>query len=47
MLVVMDKHATPEQIEQVLAAVKRMQLTPHPLPGATRTAIDQAADRNR
>src|SRR5205823_1816420 len=33
------KHATPEQIEQVLAAVKRMQLTPHPMPGATRTAI--------
>src|SRR5271165_1251714 len=39
MLVVMDKHATPEQIEQVVAAIKRMQLTPHPLPGATRTAI--------
>src|SRR3954469_15043345 len=39
MLVVMDKHATPEQVEQVIAAVRRMQLTPHPLPGATRTAI--------
>src|SRR2546429_2690845 len=39
MLVVMDKHATPEQIDQVVAAVKRMQLTPHPMPGATRTAI--------
>src|SRR5712691_6239558 len=39
MLVVMDKHATPEQIEQVVAAVKRLQLTPHPMPGATRTAI--------
>src|SRR5919206_2366670 len=39
MLVVMHSHAAPEQIEQVIAAVKRMNLTPHPLPGATRTAI--------
>jgi 3-deoxy-7-phosphoheptulonate synthase len=39
MLVVMKSHATTEQIEQVLAAVRRMNLTPHPLPGATRTAI--------
>src|SRR5262245_53031615 len=39
MLVVMHSHATPEQIEQVLAAVRRMNLTPHPLPGASRTAI--------
>jgi 3-deoxy-7-phosphoheptulonate synthase len=39
MLVVMHSHATPEQIEQVLQAVRRMNLTPHPMPGATRTAI--------
>jgi 3-deoxy-7-phosphoheptulonate synthase len=39
MLVVMHSHATPQQVEQVLAAIKRMNLTPHPLPGATRTAI--------
>src|ERR671937_442704 len=39
MLVVMQSHATPEQIEQVVAAVRRMNLTPHPMPGATRTAI--------
>jgi 3-deoxy-7-phosphoheptulonate synthase len=39
MLVVMHSHATPEQIEQVLAAIRRRNLTPHPLPGATRTAI--------
>src|SRR5262249_57004056 len=39
MLVVMTSHATPEQIEQVLAAVRRMNLTAHPMPGATRTAI--------
>ncbi len=39
MLVVMHSHATPPQIEQVLAAIRRMNLTPHPLPGAQRTAI--------
>src|SRR5262252_2739785 len=39
MLVVMQSHATPEQIDQVLEAIKRMDLTPHPMPGATRTAI--------
>jgi 3-deoxy-7-phosphoheptulonate synthase len=39
MLVVMHSHATPQQIEQVLAAIRRMNLTPHPLPGALRTAI--------
>lgn len=39
MLVVMHHHATPQQIEQVLAAIRRMNLTPHPLPGALRTAI--------
>src|SRR5687767_6445853 len=39
MLVVMNSHATPEQIDQVVAAVRRMNLTAHPMPGATRTAI--------
>src|SRR5579872_2351483 len=39
MLVVMNSHATSEQVEQVLAAIRRMDLTPHPMPGATRTAI--------
>jgi 3-deoxy-7-phosphoheptulonate synthase len=39
MLVVMHSHATPQQIDQVLAAIRRMNLTPHPMPGATRTAI--------
>src|SRR6516165_4843157 len=39
MLVVMDSHATPQEVEQVLQAIRDMQLTPHPLPGATRTAI--------
>ncbi len=39
MLVVMHSHATPEQIDQVLQAIREMKLTPHPMPGATRTAI--------
>jgi 3-deoxy-7-phosphoheptulonate synthase len=39
MLVVMNSHATPEQIQKVLDTVREMNLTPHPLPGATRTAI--------
>src|SRR5438094_5462838 len=39
MLVVMHSHATAPQIEQVLEAIRRMSLTPHPMPGATRTAI--------
>jgi 3-deoxy-7-phosphoheptulonate synthase len=39
MLVVMHNHATPQQVEQVLAVIRGMNLTPHPLPGATRTAI--------
>jgi 3-deoxy-7-phosphoheptulonate synthase len=39
MLVVMHSHATLEQIERVLGVIRQMSLTPHPLPGATRTAI--------
>src|SRR6266568_8974896 len=39
MLVVMNRQATAEQIDAVLAAIRRMNLTPHPLPGALRTAI--------
>src|SRR3984957_17143544 len=39
MLVVMHSHATPRQVEQVLAVIRGMNLTPHPMPGATRTAI--------
>jgi 3-deoxy-7-phosphoheptulonate synthase len=35
----MHSHASPEQVEQVLAAIRNMKLTPHPMPGATRTAI--------
>src|SRR2546428_2715554 len=39
MLVVMHSHATADQVEQVLRAIRDMKLTPHPMPGATRTAI--------
>jgi 3-deoxy-7-phosphoheptulonate synthase len=39
MLVVMHSHATSGQIDQVLDAIRRMNLMPHPMPGATRTAI--------
>src|SRR6059058_2054867 len=39
MLVVMHSHATPQQIEEAVTAIRRMNLTPHPMPGATRTAI--------
>ncbi len=39
MLVVMQSHATEQEVAQVLEAIKRMNLAPHPMPGATRTAI--------
>src|SRR5580693_9139142 len=39
MLVVMHSHATAQQVEDVLSAIRRMSLAPHPMPGATRTAI--------
>lgn len=39
MLVVMQSDARPEQIEGVVAAIRAMGLTPHPMAGATRTAI--------
>ncbi len=39
MLVVMHTDAQPEQVQAVVEAIRRMNLTPHPMPGATRTAI--------
>jgi 3-deoxy-7-phosphoheptulonate synthase len=39
MLVVMHAHATKEQVDQVVKAIRRMNLNAHPMPGATRTAI--------
>src|ERR1700679_2622433 len=39
MLVVMQTGASPEQIANVIDAIRSLDLTPHPLPGSTRTAI--------
>jgi 3-deoxy-7-phosphoheptulonate synthase len=39
MLIVMRSDAAPEQITAVLDAIRALNLTAHPLPGATRTAI--------
>lgn len=39
MLIVMHHHATDEQIDQVIAAVKAMGLTAESIPGSLRTAI--------
>jgi len=39
MLVVLERHATPEQVEAVCTEVRKMGLTPHALPGAQRTVV--------
>src|SRR5262245_64840218 len=39
MLVVMESGARPEQSARVIDTIKGLSLTPHPLPGPTRTAI--------
>lgn len=39
MLVVMQSGASPEQIARAIESIKNLGLTPHPMPGATRTAI--------
>jgi 3-deoxy-7-phosphoheptulonate synthase len=39
MLVVMEAGATPAQISRVIETITVLDLTPHPLPGPTRTAI--------
>src|SRR5438270_2708362 len=39
MLIVMHAHATKEQVDRVVREIRHMNLTAHPLPGATRTAI--------
>jgi len=38
MLVVMETGATPAQIARVIDAITGLSLTPHSLPGPTRTA---------
>src|SRR5436305_8633609 len=39
MLFELTAHASPKQIDNVVSAIRQMKLTPHPMPGATRTAI--------
>jgi 3-deoxy-7-phosphoheptulonate synthase len=39
MLIVMKPGATPAQVEEVLRVVRGLGFKPHPMPGATRTAI--------
>ncbi|MBP1776846.1 MAG: synthase ferredoxin-like domain, partial [candidate division NC10 bacterium] len=39
MLIVMEHSATPEQIETVIRAVKRLGFAPQPIPGENRMAI--------
>ena len=39
MLVVLERSATPEQVEAVCSEVRKMGLTPHALPGAQRTVV--------
>src|SRR6266849_4389389 len=39
MLVVMQAHATKEQVRAVCQKIEKLGYRPHPMPGATRTAI--------
>ena len=39
MLVVMQSQATPDQVSHVVEQIRSMGLTPHPMPGQTRTSI--------
>ncbi len=39
MLVVLERSATPQQVEAVCVEVRKMGLTPHALPGAQRTVV--------
>src|SRR5689334_15621632 len=45
MLVVMDAHASPDQIERVCDVIEKLGYTPHPMPGPTRTAIGITGNR--
>jgi 3-deoxy-7-phosphoheptulonate synthase len=46
MLVVMQTQASSQQIEDVVTVIRQMKLTPHPMPGATRTAIGITGNLN-
>ena len=39
MLIVMKPGATQQQVDEVLEVIRQLGFKPHPMPGATRTAI--------
>ena len=45
MLVVMQSHATEEQVRAVCEKIEKLGYRPHPMPGATRTAIGITGNR--
>src|SRR5690348_17384108 len=47
MLVVMDNHATPEQIDRVAAVIEEMGYQARPMPGAQRTAVGLVGNDGR
>ena len=47
MLVVMDNHATPEQINRVVKTIEEMGYAARPMPGETRTTIGLVGNDGR
>src|SRR5438094_6763856 len=47
MLVVMDNHATPEQIERVVRVIEEMGYEARPMPGAQRTTVGLVGNDGR
>jgi 3-deoxy-7-phosphoheptulonate synthase len=47
MLVVMQNHATPEQIERVVNVIREMGYEPRPMPGETRTTVGLVGNDGR
>lgn len=45
MLVVMNVHATQEQLERVCEEIRQAGLSPHPIPGSQRTAVGITGDK--
>src|SRR5690242_7067882 len=47
MLVVMDNHATPEQIDRVVRVIEEMGYSARPMPGGQRTAVGLVGNDGR
>src|SRR5690348_18514508 len=47
MLVVMDNHATPEQIDRVVRVIEEMGYQARPMPGGQRTAVGLVGNDGR